>query len=109
MSLQQCVFTANSNTQHYDLVRHSETKKYIKTSEPLNSINMVQLPIWFTPAVVAVEQKCHAALSLISIDKFFCLKTVALLSGKTISILGYFLRFFEKIQLYCTKNVILSI
>ena len=46
------------NTQiaakHYDLVRHSETKKHKKASKPLNSINIINLPICFTHAVVPV-------------------------------------------------------
>ena len=51
-------------TESYDLVRHSETKKHKKASEPLNSINMVQPQVSFTLAKAPVENKCQAALSL---------------------------------------------
>ena len=56
-------------------------KRHKKVFEVLNTFNMVQLPIWFTPVVVFVEKKFYAVLSLISINKFFCLKFVVLLSS----------------------------
>ena len=95
--------------KRYELVRHSETKKHKNSSEPLNSINVVQLPICFTPAVVPVEKKCQVAQSLISTKNFFCLKIVVFLSEKTILVLVLLLRFFEKMKLYCTENVIFLI
>ena len=59
-----------NRAKHYDFVRHSETKKHKKASETLDSVNMVQLPICFTTAVVSVEKKCQAVLPLISLINF---------------------------------------
>ena len=92
----------------YDIVRNSETKKHKETSEPLNSINMVQLPICFTPAVIAVEKKYWAALSLISINNFFffwfLFKNCGVFIWKDNFNLAFFLRVLKKLNYSVLKT-----